>query len=157
MTVHGRCSGREVYRKGIAPAIPEIHATSCDGRMPSQEEGRDLGRYPAFHAAVAQWQSSCFPRRRCGSDSRRLLWMEQGGIVDFSEALRIMKGGGRVRRRWWTELDGEVGDWLEIVSGKTGDGRPVLPAPMVWVESAGAFAPWGGARGDVLGEDWEEA
>ena len=76
--------------------------------------------------------------------------------MDFSEALRLMKNGGKARRTLWTQLGGDIGDWLEIVSGTTPDGRAIEPALMVWKESGKAFRPWGGARSDVLGEDWEE-
>lgn len=76
--------------------------------------------------------------------------------MDFSEALKVLRNGGKVRRALWSELDEKVGSWLEIVSGVTSDGRPIRRCPMVWHETAKDFAPWAGAGYDILHEDWEE-
>ena len=75
--------------------------------------------------------------------------------MDFSEALQVLENGGKVKRAWWAEV-GDVGEWIEIVSGTTSDGRAIKGIPMVWKESEKAFVPWGGALRDISGEDWEE-
>lgn len=76
--------------------------------------------------------------------------------MDFGEALQIVKNGGKVRRPLWSELGGQIGDWLEITSGVTPDGRIIQAVPMIWNDSEKAFNPWGGARYDILKDDWEE-
>ena len=73
--------------------------------------------------------------------------------MDFAEALTLLKAGKRVTRRFWRDLDGRVGSWVELVDGPPFAG-PVL---MLGYEDRQGFRPWGGAQNDILMEDWEVA
>jgi hypothetical protein len=79
--------------------------------------------------------------------------------MDFSDALRHVRAGRKVRRALWAELDGEVGFWVELVAiPPLPDGRQFAPMMLIWSESRGEFAPWTGAAGrDGLAGDWELA
>jgi hypothetical protein len=64
--------------------------------------------------------------------------------MDFSDALRAVKDGRRVRRALWRELDGRAGTWMELVpTDQVPDGAVVMVLF--------ACGEW-----DILAEDWEE-
>ena len=68
--------------------------------------------------------------------------------MDFPDAFRRLKAGGRVRRRLWTTLD--AGDWLELV-----ERGGFAPALMIWWDDR--WVTWGGVHLDILEDDWEIA
>lgn len=71
--------------------------------------------------------------------------------MDFSDALRIVMNGGRVRRSLWAELDGRTGAYLDLkVLPYVGD---VLICPLPdGTEKLFACSQW-----DILATDWEIA
>lgn len=75
--------------------------------------------------------------------------------MDFSDALRIVKDGGRVRRKLWAELDGRVGLWLELIpAGQVGE---VLACAVPEPDGGTAMALFTGSQWDLLAGDWERA
>jgi hypothetical protein len=76
--------------------------------------------------------------------------------VDFSDALRAVKDGKRVRRVLWRDLGGRVGSWMELARpGPGGDGMrfgEMLVCPRPGSDKARPFAC---SQWDVLAEDWE--
>jgi hypothetical protein len=77
--------------------------------------------------------------------------------VTFEEILPAVNAGGRARRRLWAELDGRIGDWLELVTDGMAGGRPMRPVYMIWNGRAGMLGMWGGAHQDMQPDvdDWE--
>ena len=71
--------------------------------------------------------------------------------MDFSEALKLVKGGRRVRRPLWLELGGRVGAHMEIRD------VPGLGNLMVCPRADGAFVLFGCSQWDLLADDWEIA
>ena len=76
--------------------------------------------------------------------------------MDFSDALRAVRDGYRVRRALWLELGGRVGSWVELAKpGPTDDGLrfpEVLICPRAGSSEAGLFAC---SQRDILAVDWE--
>jgi hypothetical protein len=81
--------------------------------------------------------------------------------MDFSDALRIVKRGGRARRAAWQAA--RRAEWqdvtLELVrlppQGETG--RAVMPVLMVYYphHPDNILRPFAGANWDLLADDWE--
>lgn len=78
-------------------------------------------------------------------------------MMDFGEAIRCLKAGGRVGRSGWNGK----GMWLKLVEGyQVGPdlhilGRQLLP----WIgmkTADGSFVPWLASQSDMLAEDWIE-
>ena len=75
--------------------------------------------------------------------------------MTFEEILPAVKAGGKARRKLWADLDGKIGDWLELVTDGTAAGRPIRPVYMIWDAGAGMLSMWGGAHWDMQKDDWE--
>jgi hypothetical protein len=74
--------------------------------------------------------------------------------VDFSDALRAVKAGRRVRRALWAELDGRIGSWVELIlTDQVGE---VLACPVTEPDGSVVMASWGRSDQDILAEDWED-
>lgn len=74
--------------------------------------------------------------------------------MDFSDALRAVKDGRRVRRKLWRELDGRVGAWLELVTAdQVGE---VLACLIAEPDGSVVMRLFACAQWDILAEDWEE-
>jgi hypothetical protein len=76
--------------------------------------------------------------------------------VDFSDALRAVKEGNAVTRRFWAELDGKVAASMELAHPVLPDGRQVAPM-LVCRRSNGITGPFAGGQMDLLADDWEIA
>ena len=75
--------------------------------------------------------------------------------MDFSEALRIVKDGGRVRRALWEELGGRAGSWLELMpAGQVGE---VLACAVTEPDGGTVMVLFAGSQWDLLAEDWKRA
>lgn len=75
-------------------------------------------------------------------------------MMDFSDALRKMKGGQKVRRvPLWDDRRQGGGAWAKICPVAV----DVIVADMimVWVPSEAQFIPFAGSQWDLLAEDWE--
>lgn len=69
--------------------------------------------------------------------------------MDFGEAIREMKRGGRVTRSGWNGK----GMWLAL---QTPDEHSKMRRPYVYMSDAqGLLVPWLASQTDVLAEDWE--
>jgi len=72
--------------------------------------------------------------------------------VDFSEALRELKAGKCVARKYWLEAYRHSGAYLKLV---------VLPDPgfmpqlLVRYRDEKVWRPFAGANWDLLSEDWQ--
>lgn len=78
--------------------------------------------------------------------------------MNFSDALRLVKEGRRVRRALWEERSYAYNAWLELVSVRAQDGRGVMPVLMVgYPGENGILRPFSGANWDLLADDWELA
>jgi hypothetical protein len=75
--------------------------------------------------------------------------------VDFSDALRIVKDGGRVRRALWRELGGRAGSWLELMP--TDQAGEVLACPVAEPDGSTVVRLFACSQWDLLAEDWERA
>jgi hypothetical protein len=77
--------------------------------------------------------------------------------VDFSDALRVLKDGGRVRRAIWKPGgDRDYGlAHLEIVPVAALDGREVMPLLLCSDAASGLLRPFAGSGWDLLAGDWE--
>jgi len=75
--------------------------------------------------------------------------------MDFSDALRIVKDGGRVRRPLWSELDGKAGSWLELI--QTDQVGEVLAVARPEPDGSTVMGLFACSQWDVLAEDWERA
>lgn len=72
--------------------------------------------------------------------------------MNFSEALGIVKSGGKVRRGGWDELGM---DWtLELAVPVLPDGRAVAPQ-LLCRGASGEMVQFTGGTTDLLAEDWE--
>jgi hypothetical protein len=71
--------------------------------------------------------------------------------MDFSDALRLVKQGRRVRRAVWVPYMGAA---MGLAHARVGDQD--MPFLAVWY-SDGRVVPFAGAIWDLLSEDWEEA
>lgn len=74
--------------------------------------------------------------------------------MDFSDALRAVTKGERVRRALWREQGGRVGAALELASPCLQDGREMQPQ-LVCPLPDGQVAAFGGTSWDLLADDWE--
>ena len=75
--------------------------------------------------------------------------------MDFSDALRIVKDGGRVRRALWRELGGRAGSWLELMpADQVGE---VLACPVAEPDGGTVMVLFACSQWDLLAEDWERA
>lgn len=79
--------------------------------------------------------------------------------MDFSEALKLVKDGHRVRRAIWKP--GGARDYgaahLELVSVAAQDGRECMPQLLCSDAASGLLRPFSGANWDLLADDWELA
>jgi hypothetical protein len=75
--------------------------------------------------------------------------------MDFSDALRIVKDGGRVTRPLWEELGGRVGLWLELVP--TDQVGEVLACVRSEPDGSTVMSLFACSQRDLLAEDWERA
>jgi hypothetical protein len=74
--------------------------------------------------------------------------------VDFSDALRLARQGKKIRRRFYAELNGKVGESVELVQPVLPDGRPVMPM-LLCNKPDGVMTLFAGAQWDLLANDWE--
>jgi hypothetical protein len=90
------------------------------------------------------------------------------GVMDFADALRMVKAGARVRRRGWNGR----GMFIFLVPGSTfqvAADRPLgLAAPELvgrsvrylghidMVTAHGEVVPWLASQTDILAADWEQ-
>ena len=74
--------------------------------------------------------------------------------MDFSDALLAVKQGKKVRRRLWADLDGRIGEGIELVHPLLPDGRPVMPM-LLCSKPDGTMTLFAGSQWDLLAEDWE--
>jgi hypothetical protein len=74
-------------------------------------------------------------------------------LTDFSDALRAVKEGKRVRRALWQELDGRVGSWMELVP--TDQVGEVLACPVAVPDGGTVLLLFTCSQWDLLAEDWE--
>ena len=75
--------------------------------------------------------------------------------MDFSDALRAVKDGRRVRRALWRELGGRTGSWVELI--RTDQAGDVLCCPVTEPDGGVVMVPFACDQWDILAEDWEEA
>jgi hypothetical protein len=75
--------------------------------------------------------------------------------MDFSDALRIVKDGGRVRRPLWLELGGRVASWLELMP--TDQVGEVLACARSEPDGSTVMGLFACSQWDLLAEDWERA
>lgn len=73
--------------------------------------------------------------------------------MDFSDALRAMKDGKRVRRAIWS--GGAVEGVMGITTLTTPEGAPVRV--MAVYKPDGRVFAFGGSQWDILSDDWEVA
>jgi hypothetical protein len=74
--------------------------------------------------------------------------------MDFSDALRVMKAGGHVRRRYWADsLGGNAGAYAFLVTAVV-HGDEKVPAIMVRLAN-GDLKFFSLSQCDALAEDWE--
>jgi hypothetical protein len=77
--------------------------------------------------------------------------------VDFSEALKLVKGGERVKRvPLWDEPRQGGGSWLQMHELATDGGAHVLLL-LVHIPGTGMIQPFAGSHWDLLADDWELA
>ena len=70
-------------------------------------------------------------------------------MMNFSEALAILKKGGRVARTGWNGK----GMWLRI---QTPDPVSKMTLPYIYMKTADdQFVPWLASQTDLLVNDWE--
>ena len=74
--------------------------------------------------------------------------------MDFSDALRAVKNGRRVRRALWRELDGRAAAWMELVP--TDQVGEILACAVAEPDGGVMMVSWSRADWDILAEDWEE-
>lgn len=67
------------------------------------------------------------------------------GRMDFGQALKVLKDGGRVYRKGWSSTD------LYLM---VADGGTVIAPCVLQRQLNGAFVPWGNGAVDVLANDW---
>lgn len=71
--------------------------------------------------------------------------------MDFSDALREVKNGGRITRERWNA----PGQWVEL---QVPDEHSKMQRPYLFLSPAdGALVPWVPTISDVLAEDWLSA
>jgi Protein of unknown function (DUF2829) len=78
--------------------------------------------------------------------------------MDFSDALKAVKEGKRVRRQTWQRLHPDrAGAWLELSSGYFDEqDRPVDPELMMCFPGEGnVLRSFAGSSTLLLAEDWE--
>lgn len=76
--------------------------------------------------------------------------------LDFGQALRLLKGGFRLRRAGWNGK----GMWLQM---QVPDAHGKMTLPYIYMEYPrahpsypdGSRVPWLASQTDMLGEDWE--
>lgn len=70
-------------------------------------------------------------------------------MMDFGDALVVLKSAGRVARRGWNGK----GMWLEL---QEPDAHSKMSLPYIYMKTAdGHLVPWLASQTDVLSEDWE--
>jgi hypothetical protein len=76
--------------------------------------------------------------------------------MNFSEALEVLRQGGKVRRRAWRQLGSVRGASVEIIQPVTlPDGRVTTEMLMVSYPDNNLLRPFSGANWDILEDDWE--
>lgn len=71
--------------------------------------------------------------------------------MDFSDALRAVKGGAKITREGWNGPDQYVA--LQVPDEHSKMGKPYLYISPV----DGRLVPWLASQTDLLAEDWHEA
>jgi hypothetical protein len=71
--------------------------------------------------------------------------------VDFGDAIRLLKSGGRVSRSGWNGK----GMWLEL---QTPDAHSKMSLPYIYMRTVtGDLVPWLASQTDMLASDWGDA
>lgn len=77
-------------------------------------------------------------------------------MMDFSEALEVLKSGGKVQRTGWNGK----GLWLEL---QIPDAHSKMTLPYVFISypqdaanTPGARVPWLCSQTDLLADDWQQ-
>jgi hypothetical protein len=71
--------------------------------------------------------------------------------MDFGDAVRVLKAGGRVARAGWNGK----GMWLEL---QRPDAHSKMSLPYIYMKTAcGNLVPWLASQTDVLAADWATA
>ena len=77
--------------------------------------------------------------------------------MDFSEALKLVKDGKRVRRvPLWDLPRQSGGSWLQLREWVTAEGVRV-PVLLVHMPGVSMAQPFAGSHWDLLADDWEIA
>ena len=70
--------------------------------------------------------------------------------MDFGEALKVLKRGGKVARKGWNGKNMH----LEL---QVPDAHSKMTLPYIFMKTAqGDLVPWLCSQTDALGEDWQE-
>jgi hypothetical protein len=78
--------------------------------------------------------------------------------VDFSDALKLVKDGKRVRRALWRDRpERGYGGFLELVTPAALADREFMPQLVVIYGDEAVVRPFAGANWDLLADDWEIA
>ena len=89
----------------------------------------------------------------CGVQPLMNIKEETHSEMDFSDALRAVKNGKRVRRALWRQLDGRAGAWMELMqAGQLGD---VLACAVTGPGTVTTMVLFTGSQWDLLADDWE--
>lgn len=68
--------------------------------------------------------------------------------MDFGEALKVLKGGGKVQRAGWNGK----GMWLML---QVPDAHSKMTLPYIYMKTVDDnLVPWLASQTDVLSEDW---
>lgn len=71
--------------------------------------------------------------------------------MDFGDAIRLLKSGGRVSRSGWNGK----GMWLEL---QTPDAHSKMSLPYIYMRTVtGDLVPWLASQTDMLASDWGDA
>lgn len=118
-------------------------------KLPADEDGSDEGYLVEYvdggqsnhpdHTGYISWSpADVFHRAYKGS-----------GEMSFSQALEIVKTGGRVARSGWNGK----GMWLEL---QVPDHYSKMTLPYIYMKTADNHqVPWLANQTDILAEDWE--
>lgn len=74
---------------------------------------------------------------------------KEDGLMDFGEAVEVLKNGGRVRRLGWNGTD----MWIKLQSP---DAQSLMTLPYIYMRTvAMELVPWVASHTDILADDWE--
>ena len=68
-------------------------------------------------------------------------------MLDFSDALRVLKQGGRVGRMGWD-------DPMRFIEVQRPDEHSKMTSPYIYTSRAGEREPWFQSHIDILMDDW---